>query len=285
MVGLNTTFHYGSECNPERKLPLAIFLNGAPVLARQYADVANKMADQGWVIAIPEYSERAVPGIDDPSCPVQEPPFPAASNINSIDAYVAAQRPEFLSCVDTEKLVLLGHSAGGAAAFFAASNGCEGLAGTFIPQCEGYKPILNAAGEDKIVGVLAFEGAAGGSEMLPGVWAGLVSSTYGGGDEYVGQYEGVVAEKKALISYSGMNHYSVNNWNEGDDAPCGGARTGEEANFEETAQNHEEGTTLIADAFVQMGNAFMFGDSDAVAFLSEGAKEEPRYSLSRTSGL
>merc|ERR1719272_300518 len=66
VVGLNVTFHY-SACNSAGKLPLSILLNGAPVLAAQYADVANKMADQGYAVAIPEYSERDVPGIDDPT--------------------------------------------------------------------------------------------------------------------------------------------------------------------------------------------------------------------------
>ena len=96
----------------------------------------------------------------------------------------------------------------------------------------------------------------------------------------------MIGEKKALVSYSGMNHYSVNNWNEGDDAPCGAPRTeNDEGSFEETAENHEAGTTLIANAWAQMANAFLFGDEQAIEFLKEGVKKEPRYSLSRLNGL
>jgi len=280
VVGLNTTFHYNpNACNPDRKFPLAILLNGAPVLARQYADLANKMADQGYAVAIPEYSERS--GIiSDPTCPVQSPPFPAASNANSIDAFVSSVNPDYLSCTNVEQIILLGHSAGGAAAFFAADGSCDGFAGRFIPQCEGFSDILDAEGNNKLKGVLVFEGTAGASTLPPGVWAGIVSSTYGGGDEYVSAYEDITADRKVLISYRDMNHYSVNNWNEGDDAPCGGPRTGDEANFEEDEANHEEGTTLIADAFVNIANAFMYADSAAMDFLTDGAKENPRFSLS-----
>jgi len=280
VVGLNTTFHYNPAACGERKLPLAILLNGAPVLARQYADVANKMADQGYAVAVPEYSARSGV-IEDPTCEVQSPPFPAASNANSIDNYVSSANPDFLACTDTEQIILVGHSAGGAAAFFAADGSCDGFAGRFIPQCEGFTDILDANGNNKVKGVLVFEGTAGASTLPPGMWAGIVSSTYGGGDEYVSAYEEVTADRKTLISYQDMNHYSVNNWNDGDDAPCGGPRSGDEANFVEDEANHNEGTTLIADAFVQMANAFMFADSAAMDFLENGAKENPRFSLSR----
>jgi dienelactone hydrolase len=281
VVGLNTTFHYNlNACNPDRKLPLAILLNGAPVLAEQYADVARKMADQGYAVAIPEYSQRSGV-INDPTCSVQSPPFPAASNANSIDKYITSAKPDFLACTNTDQILLLGHSAGGAAAFFAADGSCKGFSGKFIPQCEGFTDILDSNGNNKVKGVLVFEGTAGASTLPQGMFAGIVSSTYGGGDEYVSAYEAITADRKVLLSYKAMNHYSVNNWNDGDDAPCGGPRSGEEANFVEDEANHEEGTTLIADAFVQMTNAFLYADSSAVDFLESGAKQNPRFSLSR----
>ena len=72
----------------------------------------------------------------------------------------------------------------------------------------------------------------------------------------------------------------MNNWNEGDDAPCGGPRVGAEANFVEDKPNHVESTLLIADAFVHIANAFIFEDEAGLAFLGGGAAKNPRYSLS-----
>ena len=59
---------------------------------------------------------------------------------------------------------------------------------------------------DKVKGVLAFEGTgAGEQELIPGVWAGLVTSTYGDdGDEYQSKFSKVTADKKYLLSYKNM---------------------------------------------------------------------------------
>lgn len=298
VVGLNTTFHFSSSINStinstfafngdacDDLKPLTILLNGAPIIAAQYADVAKKMADQGYVVAIPEYSERS--GIiDDPTCIVQNPPFPAASTANSVDDYLTATKPDFLTCTDTDKIILLGHSAGGAAAFFAADGSCDTFFSRFIPQCEGFTDMLDSNGVNKLKGVLVFEGTAGESDLPPGVFAGIVSSTYGDrGDGYVSAYNDINADKKVLLTYNDMNHYSVNNWNEGEDPPCGSQRSGDEANFVEDEANHEEGTSLIADAFINIANAFMYDDSQAVEFLETGAKENPRLSLIMTQGV
>ena len=94
----------------------------------------------------------------------------------------------------------MGHSAGGAGAFMVADGTCDTVAGRFIPLCEGY------VSHDKLQGVLIYEGGSGESVLPPGVWAGIVSSTFGQGDGYVAAYEDVTADKKALLSYQVKFH-------------------------------------------------------------------------------
>lgn len=282
-VTLDVVVHYPTESILDSP-PFMVLLNGAPVLAEQYSDLASNLASRGFVVAIPQHSARLV--IDDPTCSVQYPPFPTARSVNSLHEYFIEESPAFLGNTDVNAIILMGHSAGGGASVAAASGACDGIAGIFNPLCESYSRMYDpVTGDDMVKGLLLFEGYDAQIRTFPDhQFVAYIGSTYNLPTENA--YANLTdAKQKSLVIYDKMNHYSVNNYvADIHIAPCGGPRSGDEALFSEDEPNHIEGVALIADFFYQNVMAFYYNDVAAWDYLVSGVKSSPRYTKSSYEG-
>ncbi|MEV0972478.1 alpha/beta hydrolase family protein [Microtetraspora glauca] len=110
--------------NPGRRLPVALIMTGGKVKRDHYERFAQTLAGYGFVVVIPDHYRLVFTsyGI-----------YPSESVLWNIDDWAHDQLNDGSSpvrdIVDPEKMVVSGHSFGGAATLYAAANRCQ------IPFC------------------------------------------------------------------------------------------------------------------------------------------------------
>ncbi|MDJ0647972.1 MAG: hypothetical protein QNJ60_04635 [Xenococcaceae cyanobacterium MO_188.B19] len=189
------------------KFPLALLLPGSRVEAAQYSEFAQIVASYGFTVIVPERI-RSLPfgftGL-----------LPEASQITDVFEFMLRENSNpdspIVGTLDTDNLVLLGHSFGGAVGLGAIDNSCT------FPLCEGefQRPSQLKAG--------AFFGSSsliGTGQFFPirnqGIPLALVRGSLDGlvtpGLTQV-DYDSIQDPPKTLITVNGANHYGITNIN------------------------------------------------------------------------
>ncbi|MDX6742792.1 chlorophyllase/cutinase-like alpha/beta fold protein [Actinocorallia sp. A-T 12471] len=106
------------------RLPVALLMQGAKVHRQYYSDYAEAIAAYGFIVVVPNHKRLVF--FDSDYYPSQKMPAEAVEWMDAED--VRAGSP-LNGKIDTDKLVLLGHSFGGAAALGVADGSCG------IPFC------------------------------------------------------------------------------------------------------------------------------------------------------
>lgn len=189
--------------------PVALLLQGANVDKSDYSEYASIVARYGFVVVVPNHL-RSLPQFGFTGL------LPETSQINAVLAQMEAENSNPASpvtgVINTEKLGLLGHSAGGAVGLSAIANLCLSPI-----QCEGSfsRPNELVAG--------AFFGASlrnQNGEFFPINNSGIPIALLQGTRESrvlpinaEKTYEQIQTPPKALISILGANHYGITNTN------------------------------------------------------------------------
>lgn len=189
--------------------PVALLLQGANVDKSDYSEYASIVARYGFVVVVPNHP-RSLPQFGFTGL------LPETSQINDVLAQIKAENsnpasPVF-AIVNTQKLGLLGRSAGGAVGLSAIANLCLSPI-----QCEGSfnRPNELVAG--------AFFGAGlrnQNQEYIPINNSGIPVALLQGTLDSIAlpinaskTYEQIQNPPKALISILGANHYGITNTN------------------------------------------------------------------------
>ncbi|ROO89635.1 chlorophyllase-like protein [Actinocorallia herbida] len=106
------------------RLPVALLMQGAKVHRMYYAQYAEAIAAYGFIVVVPNHKRLVF--FDQNYYPSQTMPAEAVDWMNDEDANAASP---LAGKIDTDSLVLLGHSFGGAAALGVAEESCG------IPFC------------------------------------------------------------------------------------------------------------------------------------------------------
>jgi hypothetical protein len=189
--------------------PVALLLQGANVDKSDYSEYASIVARYGFVVVVPNHP-RSLPQFGFTGL------LPETSQINDVLAQIKAENSNPASpvagVINTQKLGLLGHSAGGAVGLSAIANLCLSPI-----QCEGSfsRPNELVAG--------AFFGANlrnQNGEFFPinnlGIPIALLQGTLDSIALPINAsktYEQIQNPPKALISILGANHYGITNTN------------------------------------------------------------------------
>lgn len=190
--------------------PVALLLQGANVDKSDYSEYASIVARYGFVVVVPNHP-RSLPQFGFTGL------LPETSQINAVLAQMEAENSNPASpvagVINTQKLGLLGHSAGGAVGLSAIANLCLSPI-----QCEGSfsRPNELVAG--------AFFGAnlrnQNGAFFLPinnsRIPIALLQGTRDSRALPINAektYEQIQTPPKALISILGANHYGITNTN------------------------------------------------------------------------
>ena len=195
------------DINPQ-KFPSALLLPGSRVDTSYYSEFAKIVASYGFTVVVPEHT-RSLPDFEFSGL------LPEASQINHVLEFMVAENANpdspIAGTLDTDNLVLMGHSFGGAVGLSAIDNAC------IFPLCEGQfqRPHQLRAG--------AFFGAStfiGGGQFLPtqnqGIPIALVRGNQDGlvtPDLTQVDYDLIQEPPKALITVDGANHYGINDIN------------------------------------------------------------------------
>jgi len=194
--------------------PVALLLQGFNVNKSDYSQFASIVASYGFVVVVPN-SVRTLPQPLQPFFGTTGL-FPQISQINAVLAQIRTENSNQSSpvagVVNTQKLGLLGHSAGGAVGLSAIANICL----PFI--CEGSfsRPNELVAG--------AFFGANLRNqitqEFIPINNTGIPIALLQGTLDSIGlperaqrTYDNIQTPPKALVSILGANHYGITNSN------------------------------------------------------------------------
>lgn len=204
--------YYPRTSSSSRSFPIALFLQGANVDKSNYSNFARIVASYGFVVVVPNH-QKTLPL---PTGGFVSALFSDTSQINAVLAYMKAENTNPTSpvagIVDTTKLGLLGHSAGGAVGLSAIANLC-------IPSlCEGSfsRPNELKAG--------AFFGAnlrnLNTQEFIPINNSGIPVALLQGNLDSIAlpinaqkTYEQIQNPPKAFITILGANHYGITNIN------------------------------------------------------------------------
>ncbi len=189
--------------------PVALLLQGANVDKSDYSNFANTVASYGFVVVVPNH-------------PQSLPEFgftgllPDTSQIEAVQAQMVAENSNSASpitgIVDTQKLALLGHSAGGAVGLSAIADICLPV----LCQGDYNRPDELVAG--------AFFGAnlrnQNTQEFIPINNSGIPIALLQGTDDSIAlperaerTYEQIQTPPKALVEILGANHYGITNTN------------------------------------------------------------------------
>jgi hypothetical protein len=192
------------------RFPLALLLQGANVDKSNYADFARIVASYGFVVAIANQPRS-----------LQQFGFtgllPETSQIDAVLKQVKRENSNpttpIAGIVDTQKLTLLGHSAGGAVGLSAIGNLC------IAPVlCEGsfHRP-------KELVGGAFFAANLRDQttqEFIPIHNSGIPIALIQGDRDSIAlpqraqaTYDNIQSPPKALITVSGANHYGITNTN------------------------------------------------------------------------
>ena len=196
-------------------LPVALFLQGANVDKSNYSTFANVVASYGFAVVVPN-NLRTI-AVPPPALSVTGF-FPELPQVNEVFDYVRDPESPIAEAIDPHKLVLLGHSFGGAVGLSAVRGSCP------FPNC----PFGEFDRPDELVGAAFF-----GTDFQP-------SPTEGGSDSVLlidnadiptalilGSNDGISAPAeteatfeqiqdppKALIEVEGTNHFGITNEND-----------------------------------------------------------------------
>ncbi|HAZ44527.1 MAG TPA: alpha/beta hydrolase [Cyanobacteria bacterium UBA11371] len=194
--------------------PVALLLQGFNVDKSDYSNFASIVARYGFVVVVPN-SFRTLPP---PLQPVfgNTALFPQISQIDAVLAQIKIENSNPVSpvagIVNTEKLGLLGHSAGGAVGLSAIANICL----PFICDGSFSRPKELVAG--------AFFGANLRNqltgEFIPINNSGIPTALLQGNLDSIAlpvraqiTYDNIQTPPKALVSILGANHYGITNSN------------------------------------------------------------------------
>jgi dienelactone hydrolase len=192
----------------QQKYPIALFLPGSRVETSQYSQYASIVASYGFTVVVPRRI-RTLPAFGFTGL------LPEASQINDVLAFMVAENSNSNSPIagtlDTENLVLLGHSFGGSVGLTAIDNSC------IYPVCEGQfqlPPQLRAA---------AFFGTSiniGTGQFIPiknhNIPIALLHGNIDGSiplQSAQQSYNLIQEAPKTLITINGVNHYGITNVN------------------------------------------------------------------------
>lgn len=189
--------------------PIALLLPGALVDKSYYSNFAKVVASYGLVVVVPNH-RRSVPALGSKRLLAE------ASQINHVLNYMVKENSNPTSPIagilDTKKLVLLGHSHGGAVGMTAIENTCV------FSFCEG-----NFTRPDALIGG-AFYGTHRkdlktgkfSATKNSGIPIALVEGSRDGvatQDEVQGTYKLIQDRPKMLITVNGANHFSITDVN------------------------------------------------------------------------
>lgn len=197
-----------NSANSQPKYPIALFLPGSRVETLQYSQYARIVASYGFTVVVPRRI-RSLPAFGFTGL------LPEASQINDVLNFMVAENSNPNSPVtgilDTNNLVLLGHSFGGSVGLTAIDNSC------IYPVCEGQFQLpqqLRAAaffGTSINVGTgqfISIENQDIPIALLHGKLDGLIP--IGLAQE---SYNLIQEPPKVLITINGVNHYGITNVN------------------------------------------------------------------------
>jgi predicted dienelactone hydrolase len=200
--------YYPQQSAKERRrsrFPVALLLPGANVDKSNYNDFARIIASYGFVVVVPN-QQRSLPQLGFTGL------LPDTSQIDAVLKQIKTEKSHstpIAKIVDPQKLVLLGHSAGGAVGLSAIGNLC------IAPVlCEGsfHRP-------KELVGG-AFFGAnlrdQVTQEYIPIRNSGIPTALIQGDRDGIAlperapaTYDNIQSPPKALITISGANHYGI----------------------------------------------------------------------------
>ncbi|HLO83549.1 MAG TPA: hypothetical protein VK203_00870 [Nostocaceae cyanobacterium] len=192
----------------QQKYPIALFLPGSRVETSQYSQYASIVASYGFTVVVPRRI-RTLPAFGFTGL------LPEASQINDVLAFMVSENSNpnspIAGTLDTDNLVLLGHSFGGSVGLTAIDNSC------IYPVCEGQfqlPPQLRAA---------AFFGTSinvGTGQFIPiknnNIPIALLHGNIDGSiplQSAQQSYDLIQEAPKALITINGVNHYGITNVN------------------------------------------------------------------------
>ncbi|WP_370616720.1 alpha/beta hydrolase family protein [Mumia sp. Pv 4-285] len=187
------------------ELPVALLMQGAKVHRMHYAEYAKAVAAYGFVVVVPNHKRLVF--FDQNYYPSQKMP---AEAIDWMDDENAKASSPLAGKIDTDTLVLLGHSFGGAAALGVAEESCG------IPFCTtlGYSlpgevkaaslfgtnnksPLFgNTASMDNQIPVQLVQGATDGMALPADAEA---------------SYGALENGPKQIVRVAGVNHYGITN--------------------------------------------------------------------------
>jgi predicted dienelactone hydrolase len=189
--------------------PIALLLPGALVDKSYYSNFARIVASYGFVVVVPNH-RRSHPDSG------LKRLLPEASQINHVLEYMVKENSNPTSPVagilDTQKLVLLGHSYGGAVGMIAIENSCV------FPLCEGKftRPKELVAGAFYGTHRKDLKTGEFSATKNSGIPIALVQGSRDGvatPEEVQGTYELIQDQPKTLITVNGANHFSINDVN------------------------------------------------------------------------
>ncbi|WP_414756185.1 alpha/beta hydrolase family protein [Anabaena sp. CCY 9910] len=200
--------HVANSTISQQKYPIALFLPGSRVETLQYSQYASIVASYGFTVVVPRRI-RTLPAFGFTGL------LPEASQINDVLNFIVAENSNpnspLTGTIDTNNLVLLGHSFGGSVGLTAIDNSC------IYPVCEGQFQIpqeLRAA---------AFFGTSinvGTGQFIPIENQGIpIALLHGNLDGLIPielaqeSYNLVQEPPKVLITINGVNHYGITNVN------------------------------------------------------------------------
>ncbi len=213
------------------KFPIVAVLQGALVDKSFYSQFGTALAQHGFVVVIPNHREELVLG--PPGTPPVLVLFPAQLVINDVLAQMEIENVDSKSglfgIVDTERMGVVGHSAGGAAGLFALEGSCR------QPFCFGtyQKPQALIAGAFYGTNTCFTEGKTTDSRCIdgnappPNILGGLidvqtdglpVALVQGSLDSQSTPEKGtatfdILDGPRQLITIDGANHYGISNIN------------------------------------------------------------------------
>ncbi|ARV61024.1 alpha/beta hydrolase [Nostocales cyanobacterium HT-58-2] len=191
-----------------QKFPIALLLPGALVDKSQYSKFASIVASYGFVVIVPNHI-RSLPASG------LKRLLPDTSQVNNVFAYMVKENSNSASPIfgtlNIHKLVLLGHSAGGASGIAAINNSC------IAPYCEGefQRP------KEIVAGVFYGTNFRDRTrKFLPTKNNGIPLALVQGSQDGVAlperakkTYELIQDPPKALITIAGANHFGITNVN------------------------------------------------------------------------
>lgn len=244
-------------------LPVALLLQGALVEKQHYSTFAQVLASYGFVVAVAEGGRAFGVG-----------PFIDLADVAPLLNWLRAEhaRPEspLAGIVDADRVVLVGHSFGGAAALDAAQGVCrfpfcsqpptwrDDVLGVAVYGTHLADPLARGAVPDVTNDVPVF--------MVAGDRDGIA-----GHGSVIKTFERVQHLPKGRLTVIGANHYSITN---SDNLP----ETLDDPNA--AALEQRVATQTIARWTAELLRAYALGDAEAYRFVTEiGPASDPNVEL------